>query len=109
LEDGSQDFVPVSPISECLVEVLNDGYVIALVGILAPEAKYIAKDDALQDTWRVGRLGWDVELQVHWLDKGSSSDRAIRLNCKSQVQEVDFPGWWIHFPFKSTVPHVGRQ
>jgi hypothetical protein len=47
LEDGSQDFVPVSPISECLVEVLNDGYVIALVGILAPEAEDIAKDDTL--------------------------------------------------------------
>ena len=101
--------MPVSPILECLVEVLDDGYVVALVGILAPEAKYIAKDDALQDTWRMGGMRWDVELQVQRFDIGSSDNRAIRLNCKSQVQEVDLPGWRVYFPLKSAIFHLGRQ
>jgi hypothetical protein len=75
-----------------LVEVPSGGNVVALFGVLAPEAEDIAKDNTLQDTRGMGKLGRDEEMQIHRLDVGFCVDGTIRLNCKCQVQKVNFPG-----------------
>ena len=80
LENGSQDLSPVSPVKEVLVEVPSGGNVVALFGVVAPEAEDIAKDDTLQDTRGMGRLGRDEEMQIHRLDVGFCVDGTIRLN-----------------------------
>jgi hypothetical protein len=67
LEHGSQDFSPVSPVKEVLVEVPGGGNVVALFSVLALEAEDIAKDNTLKDTRGMGRLRWDEEKQFQGL------------------------------------------
>jgi hypothetical protein len=81
LEHGSQDFSPVSPVKEVLVEVPGGGNVVTLFSVLAPEAEDIAKDNTLKDTRGMGRLRRDEEKQFHRLDVCFCVDGAIRLNC----------------------------
>lgn len=78
----------VAAMPESFVELIN--FLISVGGSRAEvsNTEYLAKDEAREDSLRVGGVWWNVQIQVLFFLVNSGVELAID-NCNCKVHEVD--------------------